>query len=72
MISTVFKLSRSNAVQAINSGLAYVNGQQVVKQDKILHEGDKMVLRGKGKAILQEVLGNTKKEKIIVLVKKYK
>ena len=72
MISSVFKLSRSNAAEAINGGLVYVNGQQIVKSDKLLKKGDKMVLRGKGKAILQDLLGSTKKDKTVVLIKKYK
>ena len=72
IISSVFKLSRSNAVEAINGGLVYINGQQITKPDKMLHKGDKLVLRGKGKAILQDILGNTKKDKTVLLIKKYK
>src|SRR5665647_342573 len=72
MISSVFKLSRSNAALAINGGLVYINGQQVIKPDKPLHKGDKLVLRGKGKAILQDILGSTKKDKTVVLIEKYK
>ena len=72
MISSVFKLSRSNAALAINGGLVYINGQQVIKPDKPLHKGDKLVLRGKGKAILQDILGSTKKDKTVILIKKYK
>jgi len=69
MISSVFKLSRSNAALAINGGLVYINGQQVIKPDKPLHKGDKLVLRGKGKAILQDILGSTKKDKTVILIK---
>jgi len=72
MISSVFKLSRSNAVEAIKSGIVYINGQQVMKPDKMLHKDDKLVLRGKGKAILQDILGSTKKDKTVILIKKFK
>jgi len=72
MISSVFKLSRSKAVEAINGGLVYINGQQIIKPDKILSKGDKLVLRGKGKAIFNDISGSTKKDKIVIIVKKYK
>ena len=72
MISSVFKLPRSKAVETINSGLVYINGQQGTKPDKPVHKGDKLVLRGKGKAILQDISGSTKKDKIVILIKKFK
>jgi len=72
MISSVFKLPRSKAVETINSGLVYINGQQVTKPDKPVHKGDKLVLRGKGKAILQDISSSTKKDKIVILIKKLK
>lgn len=72
LISAAFNLSRSAAVQAIKKGIVFVNSLQTEKPDFIVKQGDKTVLRGKGKIILEKVNGETKKGRISVELKIYK
>lgn len=71
VIAATFRLSRSAAVQAINQGLVYINSEQTFKIDRTVDIGDKVVLRGKGKAVLEEVTGTSKKGRIHINVKRY-
>lgn len=66
-----FSLSRGRAQQAAQSGLVFVNGLQTLKCDKKLSAGDKIVLRGKGKAVLLEIKGESKKGRIHITIRKY-
>lgn len=61
LVAEVFCLSRSAAGQAVKSGLCYVNGRQLLQGDKHLSPGDKLSLRGKGKVLLREICGQSKK-----------
>lgn len=70
-ISSAFKLSRSKAAEAIRSGLVFVNSMQSEKPDMQVSEGDKLVLRGKGKAYLREVGGRTRKNRIYISIERY-
>ena len=65
----IFSLSRS-AAQAIASGAVTVNDEQVLKADRRLSPKDKIVLRGKGRAILGEEFTQTKKGRVRIEVKK--
>ena len=66
----IFSLSRSAAAQAIASGAVTVNDEQVLKADRRLSPKDKIVLRGKGRAILGEEFTQTKKGRVRIWVKK--
>ncbi|MFV0517128.1 MAG: RNA-binding protein [Aminipila sp.] len=66
VISSAFNLSRTAATTAIKSGIVFVNNMQIEKPDKTVSQGDKLVLRGKGKVILKEIGGNTKKDRIYI------
>ena len=62
--AAAFHVSRSEAVRAIKGGIVFVNHEEVTKIDKRIDEGDTIVLRGKGKAILSELSGLSKKGRI--------
>jgi len=49
----------------------YINGMQIMKTDKLLQEGDKLVYRGKGKNILNRISGKTAKDKNVLFIHKY-
>ena len=71
LVAATFKLSRPSAAEAIKQGLVYVNSAQTMKSDFSLKEGDKLVLRGKGKAVIGEATGQSKKGRIHLNIKKY-
>ncbi len=72
VLSSGFNLSRSTSSEAIKNGLVFVNSVQVFKGDSSVREKDKIVLRGKGKVILEEIIGESKKGRIHINLKKFK
>ncbi|NTV89032.1 MAG: RNA-binding protein [Clostridiales bacterium] len=71
MVASAFSMSRSGAAEAISDGLVYVNGVVCQKTDRLLKEKDKLVLRGKGKVLLDSIGPLTRKDRTVVLFKKY-
>jgi RNA-binding protein YlmH len=72
LTAAAFRVSRGDAAEAIRQGLIFVNGLSQSKPDRNLQPGDKLVFRGKGKIILSDILGNTKKDKIAVVIQIFK
>lgn len=71
VVKNAFNLSRGSAVQAIEGGLVYVNDSECQKSDKKISEGDKIVLRKKGRIIVSDCSSTSKKGRIIVKIKKF-
>lgn len=71
IIASAFFLSRAKAAEAIRSGLVFLNSMQMEKTDMQVKEGDKLVLRGKGKAYLREVGQRTRKDRIFIVTERY-
>lgn len=71
IVSGVFGISRKDAVSVISHGKVFVSGREITKPDFALKGGEKIVLRGKGKAIYNGVTGTSKKGKLYVDVEKY-
>lgn len=70
-VSAVFGISRKTAAEAITSGLVFVNSTENKKPDFTLKGGEKVVLRGKGKAIYRGEHGFSRKGKVYVEFDKY-
>ena len=70
--ASIFKLSRGDATDAIGSGLVAVNGIAVSKSDLAIKEGDKISLRGKGKAVVDKIDGRSKKGRIRMRFRQYR
>lgn len=70
-VSAAFSVSRTKAVEAIEKGLVFVNSVQTLKPDFRLSENGTLVLRGKGKAVVLEILGESKKGRLRIKIKKY-
>ena len=71
VVAAVFGLSRKDAVEAIQRGIVFVDGDNPGKPDYQVKEGQKLVLRGKGKAIYRGQTGTSKKGKAYIEVEKY-
>ena len=67
--ASAFRTARGKAQDAIRAGLVSVNGRQCLKPDTELSEGDRISCRGKGRAVLAEVGGRTRKDRITITLK---
>lgn len=56
-----FSTSRTKITSEILSGNMKINWQEVKRQDYLVKEGDVLSLRGKGRAVIKNVIGQTKK-----------
>lgn len=72
VVSSIFKISRSSASDYVCGGLVTVNGMLSAKPDMEVRVGDKLTLRGKGKAVIDRLEGTSKKGRIRFVYKKYK
>ena len=70
-VSAAYNISRTLAAEAINKGLVSVNGLPTQKTDSKIAVGDKVVLRGKGKVVVKELAGETKKVRLKILFQKF-
>lgn len=71
VVKNAFNISRGAAAQAVESGLVYVNDSECLKCDKKIYNGDKIVLRRKGRIIIENCSSVSKKGRIIVKIKKF-
>ena len=66
IISAVFGVSRKDAQDAVSRGKVFVDGVEMTKPDFFLKGGEKVVLRGKGKAVYAGERGTTRKGKVVI------
>lgn len=71
LISTGFGVSRAKAAEIIKSGKVKVNWEDAAGSSKEIKQGDVISLRGRGRIVLEEVSGTTKKDRIRIVIKKY-
>jgi RNA-binding protein YlmH len=71
IVSSAFRLSRSKAAEAIRSGIVSLDHAECLKPDAKVEEGQTLVLRGKGKAVIDEIGGESKKGRIWVSIRKF-
>lgn len=67
----VFGLSRTKAAEFVQKGVVFLNFQQCFRADKTVVVGDRITVRGKGKCEICELLGESRKGRQILSVKKY-
>ena len=71
IIKNAFSVSRDAAAEAISKGLVFVNDTECFKPDRRVSDGDKITLRHKGRVIIDDCSGVSKKGRIIVKVRKF-
>ncbi|MDY5513913.1 MAG: YlmH/Sll1252 family protein [Candidatus Ventricola sp.] len=71
VLAAAYKLSRSEAAEAIRSGLVKVDHLPCTQTDARVEEGALLSLRGKGRVRLVSMLGTTRKQRISVSFFRY-
>ncbi len=71
VIAKVFNLLRAQAVEHIRAGLVQLDHQVVLNPNRNCDAGQVLTVRGKGKCVVDEVQGVSKKGKIKLNVGKY-
>ena len=71
VVSSGFKIARTQAVQHITSGRVAVNGIPCEKADKPIEENSAITIKGLGKIRLTSVGGQSKKGRIFVVIDRY-
>lgn len=69
-ISAAYNLSRSESMKTIKSGHVKVNWEKIDKTDKLIEIRDVVSIRGKGRIILYEVEGISKKGRYHTIIRK--
>lgn len=72
VVASAFALSRAKAAEAIRRGIVSVNSMEALKVDQEISEGDKIVMRGRGKVVLAEVGGVSRKDRVRITFNVYK
>ncbi len=70
VLSSVFHLSRSKSAALISGEKALINWTVVTSASHNCKPGDVITLRGTGRVKILEVVGHTKKERLVILVEK--
>lgn len=70
IVAELAKCSRSKANELLMQERVLVNFEVVTKQTKEIKEADRITIRGKGRFIIKEIIGNTRKGNIILQVEK--
>ena len=71
IVSELAKTSRNKALEIIEQERVFLNYVSESKNTKQVKESDTITIRGKGKFIIDEIVGNTKKGNYIIMVRKY-
>lgn len=71
IVSELANTSRTKANEMIEQAKVFINYEEQFKNDKQVKEKDVIVIRGKGKFEVDKLEGTTRKNKQILVVKKY-
>lgn len=71
LVSAVYKLSRKEACRLFETGKIFVNSRQTGSPSRTASEEDILSVRGRGRFIFDGVIRKTKKDRLVVSVKKF-
>lgn len=71
VVSSGFSISRSKASDLIKASNVFLNNVICAKSDYKVNINDKISIRGKGKIILSDILGKSKKDRIFIEIKRF-
>ncbi len=66
VLAAAFSVSRTLSAEAVRAGKVYLNNLPLTKGDKLLSEGDKLRWQGKGRFIIEETGGLSRKGRLFV------
>ena len=72
LLALAFRLSRTDASDHIRRGDVQLNWIVCTDPDKTLVQGDRIALRGRGKAVLAEIGGHSRKGRLFVAADRFK
>ena len=71
VLATGVSTSRGKASEFIAAGRGMVNHRECLKPDRAVAEGDVLSCRGLGKCVVKEVLGQSRKGRIMLVLERY-
>lgn len=71
VLASGFSTSRGKAADLISAGRVMVNHRECLKADKPVAQGDVLTCRGFGKCVVKEVLGQSRKGRIMLVLERY-
>ncbi len=71
LISRLINVSRSQVLSLFRSGRVFVNGREVSSNSTMVRSADVLSIRGFGKFIYDGILRSTRKDHLVVQVRKY-
>ena len=71
VLASGFSTSRGKAADLIGAGRVMVNHRECLKGDKAVNQGDVLTCRGLGKCVVKEVLGQSRKGRIMLVLERY-
>lgn len=69
--AAVYRLSRNEISKYIRAEKVFINARLETKESRILNDGDTVTVRGKGKFIYDSTERKTKKDRLLITVRKY-
>ncbi len=69
--ASLFRIPRTRAVEAIRSGRVFLNQRPCVQPDREVKQRDAITLRGMGRGEVDEILGESRKKRIVISLKRF-
>lgn len=71
VVASLFRLPRTKAADAVKAGKVFLNQQQCLRPDRDVAAHDRITLRGTGRGEVDDILGESKKGRVVVSLKRF-